>query len=491
MDLIRILLSRCLALLRRRKLDEDLQEELRTHMDLAAEEYLKRGMPEEVARTKALREFGGVTQTKERYRVQRDLTFLEVLGQDVSFGLRQMRRSPGYSAVCLLTLCLGIGVNAAVFSVIQAVILRPLPYHDANRLMHLADPQDQQDGGILYKDFASLREQSQSSSGMAVYYRDSGWSRVTLTGAQDAEFVQGAFVSADFFPLLGMSTALGRVLSPEEEFRHERVVVLSYSLWQRRFAGSPAIVGQKIKLDGGTSEVIGVMPESFQFPARDSQFWAPITTNRYWGDPSLNSNDGSHARGFYARWQAIGRLKEHISQKEAQAELNTIFRRLEKADPDSNRGTGMEVVPLRVEVNGNTRLALYVLFAAVSLLLFIACINVATLLWARGVSRAHEMALRTALGASRGRILQQSLTEAALLAALAGVLSLPAGYLGTRAFIALGPPDIPRLQETGLNSGMFGFGVAVVLLCLAILGAAHAARNLRADPAKEMRSRVP
>jgi predicted permease len=489
MDWIRTLLSRCAALIHRRQLDGELDEELLAHIDLATAENRKRGMPEEEARTTALREFGGVIQAKEQYRVQRGLPILEVLGQDVSFGFRQLRRSPGYTAVCLLTLCLGIGVNAAVFSVIQAVILRPLPYNDPDRLVHLTDSQDPQDGGILYKDFASLKEQSQSFAGMAAYYRDSGWSRVTLTGTQEPVSLQGAFVSADLFPLLGISPALGRVFTPKEESRHERVVVLSYGLWQRRFGATPDIVGQKIRLDGDTSEVIGVMPETFQFPARDSQFWAPISTNRYWGDPSLNSNDGAHARGFYARWQAIGRLKQHVNQQEAQAELNTIFHRLERADPDANRGSGIAGLPLRVEVNGNTRLALYVLFAAVSLLLFIACINVATLLWVRGVSRAHEMALRTALGATRGRILRQSLTEAALLAALAGILSLPVAYLGTRAFIALGPPDIPRLQETGLNLGMFGFGIAVVLLCASIVGLAPAARNCRTDPAQEMKSR--
>jgi predicted permease len=489
MDLMRILLSRCAALFSSRKLDEDLDEELRTHIELAVEDHLKRGMSEQVARTTAQREFGGVIQTKERYRVQRGLPVLEVLGKDVSFGFRQLRRSPGYTAVCLLTLCLGIGVNASVFSVIEAVILRPLPYNDPNRLVHLTDSQDPQDGGILYKDFVALKDQSRTFAGMAVYYHDSGWSRVTLAGTQEPESIQGAFVSAGFFPLLGMPPTRGRVFTPEEESRHERVVVLSYGLWQRRFGATPDIVGQKIRLDGDTSQVIGVMPETFQFPAIDSQFWAPITTNRYWGDPSITSNDGSHARGFYARWQAIGRLKEHVNQQQAQAELNAIFSRLERADPDSNRGRGIEGVPLRVEVNGNIRVALFVLFAAVSLLLLIACLNVANLLWARGVSHAHEMALRTALGASRGRILQQSFTEAALLAALAGLLSLPVAYLGTRAFIALGPPDIPRLQETGLNLGVFGFALAIVLLCAAIVGSAPAARNCRTNPAEEMKSK--
>ena len=489
MDLRHILLNRFVALFRRRKLDEELDDELHTHIDFAIEENLKLGMSASEARMVALRNFGGLTQTKENYRVQRGLPFIEVLAQDLRFALRQLRRSPGYTAVCLITLCLGIGVNAAIFSVIQAVILRPLPYHDPNRLIHLTDPQDPQDGGILYKDFVSLKEQSRAFVEMAVYYRDSGWSRVTLTGAGEPEAVQGAFVSASLFPLLGMSPSLGRAFTSEEESRHERVVMLSQSLWRRRFGGSPDVLGQSIRIDGDVSRVIGVMPETFQFPAKDSQFWAPITTNHYWGDPGIDSNDGSHSRGYYARWQAIARLKENASREQAQTELDTIFNRLETADPDSNRGGGIKAMQLRVEVNGNTRLALYVLFAAVCLLLLIACTNVANLLLAKGLSRTHEMVLRTALGAGRGRIVQQSLTEIVLLAALSGLLSLPVAYFGIHALTAIGPRDIPRLQETGLNLSMLGFTFAVVLLCAAVLGLAPAVRSWRTDPGEGMRSK--
>jgi len=271
--------------------------------------------------------------------------------------------------------------------------------------------------------------------------------------------------------------------------RRERVVVLSYGLWQRRFGGSPDVIGQKIKLDGETSEVIGVMPESFQFPARDAQLWAPITTNRYWNDPTGEYNDGLHSRGFYARWQAIARLKEEVSPQKAQSELDMLFNSLEKTDPDPNRGTGIDVMPLRVQVSGNTRLALYVLFASTCLLLFIACANVANLILARGVSRADEIALRAALGASRGRIIQQLLTECIILGGLAGLFSLPVAFFSLRVLIAMGPPDIPRLQEAGINLTILVFTFTVALLSSVIFGMAPAMKAWHYDPIAQLKSK--
>jgi predicted permease len=467
---------------------DDLDVSIREHIEERAEELMEDGMAQEEAARQARREFGNVTVVTERSRQVWQWPMLESIWADVKFALRQLRRSPEFTVVCLLTLALGVGANTAVYSIIQAVLLRSLPYHDPHRLMLLADPQDPQDGGILYKDFEAWKQQSRSFADMAVYYRNSGWSRVALTGSQEPEAVQGAFVSANFFSLLGMSPALGRTFTVEEEARHERVAVLSYGLWQRRFGGSPDILGQKIRIDGNASQIIGVMPGRFQFPARDSQFWAPITTNRYWKDPALNSEDGLHSRGFYARWQAIARLKPDVSSQQAQAELDTIFKSLERVDPDPNRSSGVKVLPLHVQVSGNTRLALYVLFGSVSLLLLIACANVANLVLARGLSRTSEIALRTALGASRGRIFRQLLTETVVLAVLASFFSLPVAFFGIRELVAMGPPNIPRLQETGLDLGALGFTLAVALLCAVIFGMVPALKVWRSDPVNQMKS---
>ena len=471
-----------------RRIYDDLSDEIQQHLDEKIEELVAAGVPREEAGNRARREFGNTTLLEERSREVWQWPTLESIWADVKFALRQLRRSPGFTIICLLTLALGIGANTTVFSIIQAVLLRSLPYHDPNRLLLLVDPEDPQNEGIFYKDFEAWKLQSRAFTDMAVYYRDSGWSRVTLTGSQEPESVQGAFVSANFFPLLGVSPLLGRGFTPEAESRHERVVVLGYGLWQRRYGGSPDIVGQKLEIDGNASQIIGVMPESFQLPARDSQFWTPITTNRFWGDPALNNSNGSHARGFYARWQVIARLKESYSPQEAQAGLNTISSRLERTDPDPNRSSGVKVLPLRIQLSGNTRLALYVLFSAVCLLLLIACSNVANLVLARGASRTNELAVRTALGAGRGRIIQQLLTESVVLAVLAGFISLAIAFLGIHALIAMGPPDIPRLHEASINTGVLGFTFVAAMFSASIFGLAPVIRIWRSDPNEQLKS---
>ena len=266
-------------------------------------------MSREEATRAARRRFGNVALLEERGREVWQWPTIDSIWADVRFALRQLRRSPGFTIVSLLTLALGIGANTAVYSIIQAVLLHPLPYHDPNRLMLLADKQDPQEGGVLYKDYEMWRKHTSSFTGIAAYYRDSGWSRVTLTGGHEPQSFQGAYVTANFFSLLGVAPLLGRTFTTAEENRHERVIVLSHGLWKRQFGGSPDVVGQDLHIDGIASKVIGVMPESFQFPAADSRFWAPITANRYWGDPAVTINDGFHGRGFYARWQVIARLK--------------------------------------------------------------------------------------------------------------------------------------------------------------------------------------
>jgi len=239
-------------------------------------------------------------------------------------------------------------------------MLRPLPCKNPKRLVLLADSQDPESGAFLYRDIMAFKSESRSFDDIATYYRNSGFSRVTLTSRGEPESVQGAFVSANFFHLMGVGPALGRVFTPEEEAQRERVVVLSYGLWRRRFGGSQDAIGKAIQIDGMDSQIVGVMPPTFQFPARDQQFWAPLTTSRYWDDPALSTNfDPRHTRYFYERWQVIGRLSPRVTIAQAQTETNTIFRRSEP-DFDSNRMPGITLTPLRVILSGNTRLALIV-----------------------------------------------------------------------------------------------------------------------------------
>ncbi len=398
------------SLFRKKEADSDLDEELNGFLEMAAEEKIKHGMSRKDALRSVRLKHGSLDITKEEVRSAGWESFVETLWQDLRFAIRMLRKSPGFTLVAVLTLALGIGANTAIFSVIEAVLLRPLPYKDPSRVVLFPDPQDPNGEGISYRNFESWKSQSRSFEDMAVYYRNSGWSRVTLTGAGEPDSVQGAFVSANFFPLMGVSPVLGRAFTPEEEARKEHVVVLSYGQWVRRFGASRDVVGKMLPIDGSNSQVIGVMPANFQVPARGSQFWAPITTNRYWGDPQLVSVDPTHTPHFYKRWNVVGRLKPEVTYQEAQAEMDTIIGRLQQLDP-TNRERSVNVVPLRVNLSGNTRLAFSILFAAVFFVLLIACSNVGNLVLARGAGRDREMAVRTALGAGRVRLTRQLFTE--------------------------------------------------------------------------------
>lgn len=472
----------------RRRRYHELSESIREHLDETIDELVDNGMSREEAAHAARRRFGNAALLEERAREVWQYPTIESIWADVKFALRQLRRSPGFTIVSLLTLALGIGANTAVYSIIQAVLLHPLPYHDPDRLMLLADQQDPQEGGVLYKDFETWSRHTSSFAAMAAYYRDSGWSRVTLAGGQEPQSFQGAYVTANFFSLLGVTPLLGRTFTTTEEDRHERVIVLSYGLWKRQFGGSPDVAGQELRIDGSAAKVIGVMPETFQFPAADSRFWAPITTNRYWGDPAARTDDGSHSRGFYARWQVIARLKEGVSPQQAQSDIDAIFSALQKTDSDPNRGIGVRVIQVRIQIAGDTRLALYVLFGSVCMLLLIACSNVTNLVLARGASRVHEMALRAALGASRGRIVRQLLTESFMLAMLGGLISLLFALLGIRALTAMGPRDIPRLSEADLNAGVLGFTFAIALLSAILFGLTPAVKVWRSAPNEQLKA---
>src|SRR5215510_11029263 len=475
------------ALLRRSRAERELDEELRYHIERLTEQNIRLGMNPEEARYAAFKSFGGVEQAKERSRDVRGMRRLEELWQDLRYGARMLRRNPGFTTVAILSLALGIGANTAIFSVLYAVLLRPLPYHDPNQLVLIfSKSREDQKEPISLDDFAILKSQSRSFEAMSLFYKNTGFSRVNLTGAAEPEVVQGGFVSANFFPLMGISPPIGRLFTIEEETQRNCVVILSQGLWSRRFGGAPDVVGRRLQIDGVDFQVIGVLPATFQFPARETQFWAPITTNRYWLDRP--ARDNTHVRGFYARWNVVARLKPDVPLQQAQAEMNILAKRLEQLDPDLNKGQGVNALPLRVELNGNTRLALFILLAAVSFVLLIACGNVANLILARGTSREREMAIRTVLGAGRFRLIRQLFTESVMLSMLSGCLGLYLAGVGVPALIALAPPDIPRLEESGLDSMVLAFTLGISLLAACVCGLVPAWKTSRSDPSKSLKS---
>jgi predicted permease len=398
-------------------------------------------------------------------------SLMESILQDVRYGVRSLAKSPGFAAMAILTLAIGIGANSSIFSVIEAVVLRPMPYADPGRLVLLADSADPEDGGFLYKDLVAIKSQSRTLEDVAAYYRDSGFSRVTITGAGEPQSVQAAFVTANFFPVMGVPAILGRVFTYEEDTRQDHVIVLSHNLWINRFGGASDVIGKTMEIDGTAFQIIGVMPKTFQFPAPDQQFWAPLTTNPYWRDRALVASAGpTHASGFYRRWQLIGRLKPRVKVQHANAEISTLFQRIRQSDSDPNRGFGIRVQPLRINLTGNTRLAFTVLFSAVLFVLMIACTNVANLLLARGSARERELTVRSALGASRGRIVRQLFTENCVLALLSGCLGLALSPLGVRSLVLLAPVDIPRITEAGLDSGVLIFTLTISFSAATLFG---------------------
>jgi predicted permease len=473
------LLFRFRALIRRKSVEGELDEELRFHVEQQVEKSMQRGLDRPAAIRRARLAFGGLEQLKEECRDARGISLIESTAQDVRYALRTLRKSPAFSVIAVLTLAMAIGANTAIFSVMEAVMLRPLPYKDPGRLVRSTV-------SAIYTDLEAWKSQSRALEDMAIYFRNSGRSRVTLTGVTEPESVQGGFVSANFFPLLGVAPVIGRWLTSDEVGRRERVAVLSDGLWKRRFGASPDAVGKQLQIDGMNFQVIGVMPAAFQFPARDVQFWSPITTNRYWGE--VVPFDLNHNWGYWARWNAVGRLRQGVTLEQANSEMAVIKKRLERGAPDRVRLTEIRMAPLRVDLSANTRLAIYVLFGAVSFVLLIACSNVANLVLARGAVRGREMAVRTAMGAGRTRLIRQLFTESAVLALFSGCIGLFLARFGILALVPYGPTDLPRLDEASLDLGVLAFMLAISLCAAVLFGLAPAWKISRSDPNEWLKS---
>ena len=476
MPLISTLRSFLRNLFSTRRVDADLDQEVHSHLAMLTDENLRSGMSQTEAQRAARIELGGVEQLKEQVREQRLGNWLHSILADCRFALRQLRKSPGFTSVTLLTLALGIGANTAIFSVIDAVLLRPLPFHDPGRLMSvqsvdLTDPT--QGGDISYPAFLDWRAQTHSFSAMSVY----NVTDFTYTGGAAPESIRSAVVSANLFSNLGVSPALGSTFSDEEDRpgNSQIPVILSYSFWQSRFGGDPSIVGRAITLDHEPYTVIGIMPPRFQFPVQRDRvdLWLTIAHD-------LKGSLGMATQRGASYLQVLARLKPGISIPQAQSDVLLVQQRLNRQYPE-NRPRGVDIQTELERIAGDMRPVLMILLGAVAFVLLIACANVASLLLARATVRQKEFTVRFALGAGRSTIIRQLLIESALLALLGGTLGLVIAQWTTNALVSLSPTGLARASEIHIDLRVLAFTFLVALFTGILFGLVPAIQASRAN----------
>jgi predicted permease len=445
------------AMLRRNRMEREMDEEIRFHIESHAAELVSRGVPRQEALRRARLEFGWIETTKEECRDAVGVSFLEALMQDVRHGVRTLLRMPVFTVITVGVLALGIGANTAIFSVVDAVLLRPLAYRDSGRLVTILMNGDDPVSAANYIDW---RDQSHAFAAMGAA---DFWSP-NLTGVESPEHVAGLKVTQDLFPMLGIQPMLGRLfVEGEDKDGADREVILSYRLWQRRFSGDPNVLGKPIVLNGNAYEVVGVMPQGFQFApfwATHAELWVPNAFGA-----RVNNRGGNSLRVF-------ARLKDGVSLTQAGVEMAGITGRLEQQYPGTNRD--VVVTPLKEKVVGQIETPLLVLLGAVGFVLLITCANVAHMLLARAAARQKEVAVRAALGAQRGRIIRQFLTESLLLGCLGGATGLALSVLATRALIAISPANIPRMQTVTIDLRAALFLFSATLLTSVAFGLAPA-----------------
>jgi predicted permease len=458
------------SLFRREQTDFELDDELRDHLELTTAEYVARGMTRDQAHRRARLELDGIEQTKERCRETRRVHVVETILQDVRFAFRVLRKSSAFTLLAVLALALGVGASSVMFSAVDSILLRPLAYRDADRLVVILNHGN---GPIGPANFIDYRAQSKSfeSIGAAEYWTPD------LTNVDRPSKLWALHITSDTLPMLGIQPILGRVfVSEEDQAGHEFEVVLSYALWQRQFGGDPTVLGRQISLDGHSYTIVGVMPAKFKFApfwATKAELWAPLALG-----PRATDRGGNSLRIF-------ARLASGVGFEAARAELATITARLEQQYPGTNKDA--RIVPLKEKVVGSIRPALLTMQFAVAFVLLIACANVAHMLLARGASRTGEVALRSALGAGRRRLFQQFLTESVILALGGGGLGLLLAAAGIRALVLFGPADIPRVDSISLDWRVTLFTLGVSVATGIAFGVAPAQQASRLDPAESLK----
>ena len=448
--------------------ERDLDAELGAYLDLLTEENMQRGMTAAEARRSALLTLGGLTQVKEQTRDVQAGVFLETLLQDVRYAGRIFGRSPTFFVVAVFTIALGIGVTTALFSIVNAVLLRSLPYPDASRLAFLGEGDDKgHPGFVSYPDFDDWRTQNHSFEYMAAY----GDAETSVSNGDSAIRTHVAVITQEFFKTFGTLPAIGRDFSPVEHRPGAATsVLISDSLWRGMFGSSPGILGRTIKLLGGIRcTIIGVMPADFDFPMH-SQLWAAAEL----------TNDGLHERTAH-NFQVVGKLKPGIPISIAQQDISTIARRIKNQFPGTYQASDAQVIPLRDQLMGPYKPSLLTLFAAVGFVLLIVCVNVANLLLARGAARAHELAIRGALGAARARLIRQLIVESLALAIAGGAAGIVLAWWTLHILKFFVPVNIPRIETVNMDSHVFAFAALVSMLSGLLFGIVPAFAAARID----------
>ncbi|HWW85081.1 MAG TPA: ABC transporter permease, partial [Vicinamibacterales bacterium] len=438
------IVRRLLALFTWNAREQEMDQEMAFHIDALARDLRRSGMSDADANRAARERFGNVRRLKEQGHDLRTAGAIEDIVRDIRHSARGLLRSPGFAIAIVVTLALGIGGNAAIFSIVDQLLLRPLPYPEGDRLLMVYEaftgPRGPREGtspapkhnSVSTANWLDWQRKNRTLQSLAAWVTYS----VTLTGGGEPERLNAQAVSSEFFPLLGVNPILGRTISAEDDRpKGPRVNVISYHLWQRRFGGDPSVIGRIVQLDERPTEIIGVMPASFRFIYPDNDLWSPI---------QLDRNQPRETSGRFM--DVVARLKPGVTLARARGDMEGVARTL-AATYAYNEHTSVTLVPLRQELTGQVEASLLILYVAVSVLLSIACFNVANLLLARAASRRREIAIRTSLGAGRLAIIRQLLVESLLLALLGGLLGIALARWSLDGLIAFAPPDLLRVPE--------------------------------------------